>query len=442
MLLIIIFLFFDIYIFTKIMLKNSFYAKYISFFLLFNLVILIISYIAPYDLYKVSDNVYLLYLLYIFCYSISYIIVCKKTENKTNDNKNNREIIILKIKQFTNKKISKIIISILTLILLYYYMRYLKFTSNIEDKALLRGLFFTDFFNSYTEDLIYNNIICSLSSIAAIFNAIMLTNNIKKNYFFYCSTICLILTTLIGSGRMNLFFYILYCIISFLFLNNISKEKLLKKIKSISKLIVIFLFIFIISLYAISVRMGNLSNIYLLLENQIEQIVIYFTGSFRALEHYLKYGFETLNNYTIYKATFGGLEDIISLFLNFIGIKHSSFNTLVGGITQSYIYIGNTAEFNAFYTCIMNFYADLGVVGVIFYSILFGYITSIIVKKAENSKLVFNTILMIFFTVNINISSIYRWHLQSMAITCAIIIIIFIIILEKKGEKNENTMDS
>ena len=82
MLSIIIFLFFDIYIFTKIVLKNSFFAKFINFFLLFNLVILILSYIAPYELYKVSDSVYFLYLLYIFCYCVTYIITCKNSVKK------------------------------------------------------------------------------------------------------------------------------------------------------------------------------------------------------------------------------------------------------------------------------------------------------------------------------------------------------------------------
>ena len=64
------------------------------------------------------------------------------------------------------------------------------------------------------------------------------------------------------------------------------------------------------------------ANIPELINIQFESVFTYYTGAFRNLDIYLNKGFYSINGYTIARATFGGLDEIISLPLGFIGITY------------------------------------------------------------------------------------------------------------------------
>ena len=108
-----------------------------------------------------------------------------------------------------------------------------------------------------------------------------------------------------------------------------------------------------------------------------------------------------------------------------MGAEINSFNNIMGKQTQIPIKIGEDTEFNAFYTCVMNFYLDYGFLGVIIFPILHSILIILSLNQYYRKKDIFSFILLNFVLLNL-FFSIIRWNYQSGTSTFVLLTMIFI----------------
>ena len=209
-------------------------------------------------------------------------------------------------------------------------------------------------------------------------------------------------------------------ILIYIFINILLKPNLkeLINVKNFIKIILIGLGVVIILFGMLYARICKNSapikdNISKTLNNQTEQIIEYSVGSFRLLNHFIKNGFENFpRKYTYGQATFAGIEEIILYPIKGMGAEIDSFNNIIGEYTQKSIKIGEKTSFNAFYTCVMNFYLDYGLIGVILLPILHSILILLAFKQYYLKKDIFSFILLNFVLLNL-FFFIIRWNYQS-----------------------------
>ena len=161
---------------------------------------------------------------------------------------------------------------------------------------------------------------------------------------------------------------------------------------------------------------------------QIKQVVLYFEGPLRTLDNFINEGFESLNGNLAYgRATLAGIDEIISLPLIFVGIDYPYFNSIIGSELQTNVTVSeNGYKINAFYTGIMNFYADFGTVGVLIFSMLYATLVVYCVRNFFKKKGdIFSQVLLIFVIMN-TLSIVYRWNYQSGATTFLLIVLVIL----------------
>ena len=438
MIMLIIILFIDLFLLNRFNYNDTYKQKFLNLFLIFNLIIILLSYFDS-NLYKVSNKAYMFYLLYvlIICFTITIF------SNKSKSANANLDELKSKLNYLTSTKYIKILSTFTFLLLLFYYYKFINFSKNIGDSSVIRSMYYTNFFKNNFEAYFYNLILGSLKSNISLLVAMQLSLNSKKNYFFYIGIIITILSSLIGNGRMSLFNFMLYAII--MYVTHANKKLKNIEFNKILKLVFLLVLVFFFSLIPLYNRL-NYSNFWIaipkLINIQFNSIVNYFIGGFRNLDIYLAKKFYTIKSYTYGRATFGGIDELLCLFLNFIGIRCNSYNGLVGNIMQNPNRIGINSYFNAFYTCIMNFYSDLGLFGIIIYSFLFGLVTILLFKKYQKKHKIFDLALLLYFLVNILISAVYRWYFQSASVTFTFFVIYFLSMKEDKIFKNTQINDN
>ena len=386
--------------------------KIISIYLLIEMIIITFSMFDPVGLNTVSDKVYVLWIINVIIFVGTLIL---RANINVKCQKNNIE------EKSINEKIlkSRIILVgqiMLLTILAFYSYRFNLIASSLEDAAQIRIAKFTLLFSSYKENIFFNYIIVFLYKVMAIITSILIANKNIKNPITIMGIINVILYSTIGYGRMDLYEFLLFILFSYIICNRKSIKMKNKTKKDILKFVVIIVFIFCIGLLATAVRLGiditDLNEIYNRgIKEQVEQIAIYFTGGFRALDIFLKNGFNGIEKYTLGRATLAGIDEMIEIFFIMLGKEYISFNSLIGELTQTSIIVGKNIEFNAFYTSLMNYISDFGYGGVIIYPILYGNFVFYCIKNEIRSQTLISKILVIYVLMN-TISTIYRWNYQ------------------------------
>lgn len=326
------------------------------------------------------------------------------------------------IEKIVSNKYVKIIAIILLIGLIYFKIKYINATSNIIDDSELRIARFTTMFSSYAESLIYNYLIIGLLNIYIILFVILLIEKKYKNFIFLISFISIILYISIGYGRKVLLDIMVYAIIWYLIKN---KGKIGISYKNIKKVIIGIFIIFVISVGATSIRTGvKLTDFQkikeYMVDEQIKQYFTYFLGGFRTLNSYMD---NRDIEYEFGRMTLGGIDELISLPFVALGYNYNSINSEYGKLLQENIVIGDNLKINAFYTCVMNFYTDFGIAGVVIIPLLYGIILKKIIHKAISTYNLLDIILMLFIISN-TISAIYRWFYQFGSTMFSIIIIL------------------
>lgn len=415
---------------------NMVTKKILIMYLIWTLTILGFSTFNMFGLYEVSINIYCMWIINILLVTFSVLILSKK---KGEEILQKQKDIIERIE---NSKIIFYASVVISLLLLYYRVRYNKVIENLP-LEYIRMARFDKLFNSGIESIFFDYILINSLRILLMFTAILIVNGKYKNRIVVLGLISLVIYTMIGYGRMIIFEFVIYLIISYLTFNCRKIKIKLKKIIQWIGLGVILIFagaaITVIRLKG--VKSLNLDTIfeYGILE-QIKQIYVYFTGGFRTLDSFVKNGFYALNKMTLGRLTFGGFEDLLGLVLNNIGYNFETINSLVGPITQSNVQIGEQVYINAFYTCLMNYYGDMGYAGIIIYPILHGILIAYSINNYIKKKSLLSFVLLSYVTMNL-LSSIYRWQYQFGQYTLLMIILLGINFIFENKRKNRRYLE-
>jgi oligosaccharide repeat unit polymerase len=417
----------NLIIFSKIRIGS--YNNPLAYYLIWWGIWLIVSQFNFFNLFEVSIKTYIFLLLNIFMFSLGYFIFCKKIQYKS--------FKIFKV----NKEGIFIIQSTLFFILIYYLHRYNMLYRNasvldIRNIKFQVGLLFS----SGYEMIFFNYIITFLVYYFTLLSISRFIIEVKVDKNFYISVINVIIYSFIGYGRLIYFDFIIFIIVGFLLNKSLSRKKVnMYKLhnKKNMKNMIIFLIIIIsgllLSSYFISVRMGG-NKVYKGLLNNFSQSIIYFTGPFRAFDNCMV-TFSDKFNFTFGRSTLSGLDEIVNNMLYILYRNITPLNYEIGFYTQQPIMIGNHQIFNAFYTCIMNYYMDFGVIGVIIIPFIYGIIAAKIYRVFNDNPNIYTLMLIIYFTYT-TISSEFRWSYQSP--TTWIILIFILIGVHKHKAVNEN----
>ncbi len=331
--------------------------KILDIYVIFTSIILFVSSLNPFKLYDVHNRVYQMWIIYLDVFTMIIAILINKIKFENNVN--------TIIKKFYRSKILLITQIGICIILGVYVIRFNIATNVFVNPNEIRGYIFSDFFGSFVEYFFYYYIVMTLYNIMTIITAIFAINKQYKNPIFIIGIINIVFKMLIGYGRMNLFEFGIFVLIAFcIFKDNIT-IKLNKK--NILIFIIIILLIIFLFMMSTAVRLGispfDFNTLTQTVSNALfKQGIVYFTGGFRALDIYLTNGFENIDNLTLGRATFGGIDEIIGIAIKCINEDYMCFNDLIGYETQKEFLVGENIIFNAFYTCIMNFYCDFGFV--------------------------------------------------------------------------------
>ena len=389
------------------------------------LVLIIISLLNPLNMYAVSSYTYFLIMLCTISFIIAFNKISKhiiKSKQDFNQIENKK---LISLDKLLKSKILLVSIIIILIIVIYYLTKYNIIIKDMS-KLDIRMVRFNQLFDSSLEALFFNYIIAGSMYILSIIFSVLLVNKKVKNSIFILLAITIALYSLIGYSRMiylNIVIYIFICIL----LKPNLKE--LINVKNIIKIILIGCAVVIILFGMLYARICKSSapikdNISKTLKNQTEQIIEYSVGSFRLLDYFIKNGFENFQSkYTYGQATFAGVEEIILYPIKGIGVEIDSFNNIIGEYTQKSIKIGTKTNFNAFYTCVMNFYLDYGLIGVILFPILHSILIIFLLKQYYLKKDIVSFMLLNFVLLNL-FFSIIRWNYQSGTSVFVLIVLI------------------
>lgn len=187
----------------------------------------------------------------------------------------------------------------------------------------------------------------------------------KKLIFLFI--IWLSLSILISGGRTILYIIGMECVICFIIFNKNFKLNTKTKFR-----ISFFIIAAIVFMYYMSINRKSNGQSYEFLKT----LYTNFTG---AMPH-MSYRFETINiesNYTYGFTLFSGiLRPIMLLYKFVVGVYPEVYqNTLdIGSQLQTAIDLGNNMTFNAYVTPFFYFYYDLGYIGVLLDSIIYGMV--------------------------------------------------------------------
>lgn len=407
-----------IFLFLKKIKLNSISKKIIKLYIFWTFSILIISMFNWFDLYSVSAKAYAFWLVNIVII-ITFIIVFSK---KISESFDMGDII----NRITKSKKFLVIGIIITIGLLFFKLRYNNVIKNLPLEQI-RMARFDSLFNSGIESFIFEYILTGGLYIYLIITSILIVNKKFKSKICIVSIINLILHTSIGFGRMTIFFFILYLVIAYFTFN--SEKKIKINLKSIIIGIALLILALIVGAIIIVIRLKGFEN--LSFENifnygipeQLKQIYTYFTGGFRLLDNYLYNGFQGINEYTFSRATFGGVEDIFGLLTSAFKFNFETINSIIAPITQTSVQVGINSSMNAFYTCIMNYYCDMGYIGIVVFPIMHSALIVYSINNFLKNKSLIAYILMIFVISNL-LCSIYRWNYQLGNVTFVLIVLI------------------
>lgn len=351
---------------------RNFTNKIFRFMYFFWLLVLLLSELNLAELFPVEYYVNFLYLIFVFFYFLGFFL--KNTYSEKRYDRNLFEILLLSANKLNNSSNLKIFSIFFLLILSYYFFRFYTLYLSFDDLADVRTSRFAVgglFTNGYSV-AIYNYFISSSIYFFKFILTFSLVFGIKKyKYFFIFGLIASLMYYFIGGGRT-----LVIDIIFMYFLFNLMKRFFDLQANYLKDFFMslIFFFMFVMGTYLrVSKEKINFSSFKLLASESFNQIIIYITGSFRALDYALNNYDNFLYGFGIF--TFSSLEDILYSLLAVLGFSIAPYSYTWGSILGEPILIGNNQEFNALYTGLFPFYFDFGIFGVITYSLLLGYIT-------------------------------------------------------------------
>lgn len=331
-----------------------------------------ISITNPFGVDNVTLFTYSLILIHIVAFSVGFLIACPRLTVRVS-----KECFTV---SHAHYRIMLVINIILGLVLYKYWSSYNRFLA-IRGVIDARNIVFEPglLFGSYLEVSVYNTIIIPLISVTQIICIIQWINFRKITFLSLLMIVNTFFISGIGLGRFIILdiatYYVVISIIYYLMIN-VSKKSNFIILRFIINAGSVLLIAGVILIFITAKRIGAEGSINAVvlsnLELAIEQCIIYFIGAFRALNQYLS-DTHVIHNWGFGRASLGGLEQIINdMLLLFNKNLNFSITNEIAKFTVPSIHIGNGHLYNAFYTCIMPFFVDAGVAGVVIISAIYG----------------------------------------------------------------------
>lgn len=355
----------------------------LNIYLVYWFLLLLLSINNPAGLFNVSNYTYLIILVSIILFSFGFLTYRKKSASP----------FIGKIYNFQN--LFQILNYILISILIYYILKYFSILKYMDiEKA--REIRFTIgyLFTNYIEYVFFNYIISSLLYFEIVYyiSYYLIFRRINSNIVFVL--INLVIYAFIGLGRFIVFDFILFCVLGFIvimnepraFFKKINNNITIDKFKYFLKLIFLASIVFSILVVITSVRTGgkidSINKYIYWSEYLLNQGIIYLVGPFRTLDYFLQSNVVSRIGYTLGRSTFSGIEELCNNIFLIFGVNIININSVLSSITDSNLVIGsNGTAINAFYTGVMNFYLDGGIITVMLFSFLLGLCVSLFWKE-------------------------------------------------------------
>lgn len=358
-----------------------------------------ISMLDPLELYHVSDQAYLLLWTNIVFFSLGYLFFSKRIENRAH-----LEVKLTK----QNKKLLLLLQCLLLLILVYYARKFfLLLGQDIITNARTIKYEVGLLFSSYAEYAFFNFFIEAFVYISTILTVCYYISINKTDRIVILGIVCVIAFAYIGLGRFIIFDALVFYLLATTFRcrQRVTQNNgfLSRNHKGNIFYYILFGLVAILGMVMVTTaRLGNsifgVQDYLYIVGYSFEQLIIYFTGPFRAFDTFLASKVYEEIGYTLGRSTFSGIEEILYNYLYVTEPKWAIANEKMSNFTVPNITIGNRLEFNAFYTGVMNFYLDGGLVGVIGLAFLYGSIAALIYNYYRVHPNIFNYGLFIFFT--------------------------------------------
>lgn len=309
----------------------------------------------------------------------------------------------------------------------------------------------------YRTEIYENNILYGSEIIQQLFNFLiqpfMLTmlllgccgfilgvKGMKK--LFFLSVVNVSVFSVMTLGRWYFLRIILFLILALFLVSifkNSSKHFLLYFKKRKKNIYFIIAPLFTCVLVLISLFRQNSTSI---LYTVFEYLIKYFTGSFIALDSFLKDNdFVSFDDWSYGRYTLGGLDEIVVFIFRRIDDTIVNISTQISYYTSDFIKIGalDGQTYKSFYSAIFNFYSDGGILGILIIPFIFGMIIGVLFNGFIKKPNLFNLSLLVYL-LYISIVASLRWEVQSPIFWVVIFILVFINTTVKKATNPSDIM--
>lgn len=377
-----------------------------------------ISTFNPLGLFEVSDRVYFI----LFCNVISFVIgFCILKASHVYSRETSVAIFSYSLERFLNNKII-IALGISAIIFVFFtaqkQMALLTIDANdMADFSIGKN---DALFSSPLMSIVYNLFIPVVFHISLFLFAYMFLFKRKVIYLVVLG-VFIISRALIGGSRGSLFVIIVYFVCLFFLRNQLSIRTWQRKRRSKMFYIVVFP-IFVICIYFIlvfltSMRHGNIdmnSQVFEEHSTGLQHTFLnYSCGPFRAMDYGLHHHFDDYaGGMLMGRSTFSGFEDLLNLFTKRIGIDIDPVSQRTVQHQQDVrISVSDSFhQFNYAYTNAMIFYYDGKILGVLFFSFLFGLLVRCAIREMYK-KITLPIVLMVAYCFYGIYHSSFSWFL-------------------------------
>ncbi|HFU3970355.1 TPA: O-antigen polymerase [Streptococcus suis] len=376
-------------------------------------VILLFSSLGLYNMNKVSEKTYILILLGIIAFVIGGVISFSLLSVNGSIQKN------IQLNLNYNHSIARICLGISFIGMLYLFLTSLQLLLQGYNLNQIHNMFYGygehSMLLSDTVHAIINWICLPLLYVSLFYASINIFNR-KYSYFFILTFFTLFLYLIGNASRVMLGIVAINFLILMKFYNINLSKKFKKKIRQAIILFVLF-FIFL-----------TLSRINTQNSNNVNSLYAYFTIPVNLFDYWINWFDSVGAEHTNGGAFVFGFLSWINFFMEKIGINFLNYNTISEYImaTQNrWINVFPGKSYNAFVTMFYYFYMDLGSLGIVIGSSLFGFIsyyTYFYSVKIRNA----NNLLYYLFIVQCILTSFVRWQIGSVSFVVELIAIMMI----------------
>lgn len=302
----------------------------------------------------------------------------------------------------TREKIIKIIMLITFAWYIFFSIRTTLLLVNGSSYIQIRNMN-----QGYTEELLFKSGIENLFQ-SLIFSPISTASFIIMATYFMAAKkhldlfLLSLVTNLLKAYAVASRFTLLYCVIVLLVLMGIFKKfiskGLMRNLKILMSITIVFfvLITFFRGYSAKSYFLSFIKTIYIYMASPVPMFDYCISNYFKEF----KYG----------KMFFMGILDLIDSIISYSGIPidlTSDIKTIVSE-TERFVRLYQTNYFNAFASIFYYFYVDFGVIGIIIFNAIYGYISRIVFNNVLYRGRILDVAILIYF-VQMVTQTIVRW---------------------------------